>query len=169
VKYTPSEASKLIRTLKEKHEALERRERQTREFTAAIQEDIESVRPVYDYLQTQEMLKELEKKIRRVKHAVNRFNLETEVPGFDMTVDQLLVYLPQLNARRSRLAEMKDRLPKRRVNAVGYSDNYLIEYDYANYDIEDAERDYHKVSDELIRAQTALDLINSTAVIEIEL
>ena len=36
VKYTPSEASKLIRTLKEKHEALERRERQTREFTAAI-------------------------------------------------------------------------------------------------------------------------------------
>ena len=70
MKYTPSEASKLIRTLKEKHEALERRERQTREFTAAIQEDIESVRPVYDYLQTQEMLKELEKKIRRVKHAV---------------------------------------------------------------------------------------------------
>lgn len=65
MKYTPSEASKLIRTLKEKHEALERRERQTREFTAAIQEDIESVRPVYDYLQTQEMLKELEKKIRR--------------------------------------------------------------------------------------------------------
>lgn len=168
MKYTPSEASKLLRTLKDEHEALERRERQTREFTAAIQEDIESVRPVYDYQQTQEKLKELEEKIRRVKHAVNRFNLETEVPGFGMTIDQMLIYLPQLNDRKSRLGEMKDRLSKERIRAVGYSNNYLIEYNYANYDIEAAERDYRQVSEELVRAQTALDLINSTAAIDIE-
>lgn len=167
MRYTPSEASKLLRTLKDEHEALERRERQTCEFTAAIQEDTGSVRPAYDYREMQNRLKELEEKIRRVKHAVNRFNLETEVPGFHMTVDQMLVYLPQLTARKSRLAAMKERLPVERVSAVGYSNNYLIEYNYANYDIEDAERDYRETSEELIRAQTALDLINSTGTIEI--
>ena len=161
MRYTPSEASKLLRTLKDEHEALERRERQTCEFTAAIQEDTGSVRPAYDYREMQNRLKELEEKIRRVKHAVNRFNLETEVPGFHMTVD------PQLTARKSRLAAMKERLPVERVSAVGYSNNYLIEYNYANYDIEDAERDYRETSEELIRAQTALDLINSTGTIEI--
>ena len=125
------------------------------------------MRPAYDYRQMQKKLRELEEKIRNVKHAVNRFNLETEVPGFHMTVDKMLVYLPQLTARKSRLAAMKERLPMERVSAVGYSNNYLIEYNYANYDIEDAERDYRETAEELIRAQTALDLINSTETIEI--
>lgn len=38
----------------------------------------------------------------------------------------------------------------------------IVEYEYSNYDIKQAEADYAAVSDELARAQNALDAINSS-------
>jgi len=112
-------------------------------------------------MQVQNVLKKaaaLDTKIRAVKHAINRFNVEHEVPGFGMTIDQMLVYIPQLTRRKQKLLEMQDRLPKQRE--PGYGAN-IIDYSYANYDIGAARADYAKVSDELARAQTALDVANS--------
>ena len=45
----------------------------------------------------------------------------------------------------------------------------MIDYCYANYDIAAAKADYERVSEELATIQTALDLVNSTATMEIEL
>ena len=101
-----------------------------------------------------------------MKHAINTFNLTHEVPGFGMTVDMMLVYIPQLTRKKQRLSAMKDRLPKvREMTRVAG----IIEYSYANYDVEKAAEDFMKVSDELSRAQTALDVLNNSVKFEIDI
>ena len=168
MKYTSAVAAKLLRKLNEEVENLEAQEAKRREFNAAIGEDIETVRPAYDYADTQRKLKDLEKKIRMVKHTLNCFNSTTEVPGFGMTIDQLLVYIPQLSRRKQKLAMMSSCLPKERANVSGFG-GQIIDYRYANYDVEAVKADYQSVSDELAKAQTALDLVNTTMAMEIEI
>lgn len=136
-------------------------------FTAAIQENKEEVRPEYDYGTTQEQLLELERRIRSIKHEINLFNLNQLVPGFDMTVDQMLVYIPQLTARKNKLDRMRSRLPRERVQDSYSRNSTLVEYEYSNYDIQQAEADYNKVADELARAQNALDQVNATVSFEV--
>ena len=169
MKYTSAEAAKLLRRLNEEHAALLELERQSASFVAAVSEDIESIRPAYDLDAVQKKLAELEWKIRRVKHALNVFNSTHEVPGFGMTIDQLLVYIPQLSQRKMKLREMASVLPKARVKGRSAVNSAVIEYTYANYDVEAAKAAADAAADELARAQTALDRVNNTETMEIDL
>ncbi len=167
MKATSAEAAKILRQLRDELSAVLHREANTRSFLAALGEDVESARPEYDYAEAQAAILVLEEKIRKVKHAINVFNTVTQVPGFDMTIDEMLVYLPQLSERVSKLAAMKDALPKAR-ESTGYSrTGNVIDYRYANYDIRQAQADYTAAAELLARAQTALDLVNSTAQLEL--
>ena len=113
--YTSAEANKLLKKLNDEYTALLDKETRSRDFRAAMGEDVASVRPVYDYAETQARLAALEEKIRRLKHAINCFNTTHFVDGFDMTIDEMLVYIPQFTRRKNKLLEMKSRLPKERV------------------------------------------------------
>ncbi|MCI8512321.1 MAG: hypothetical protein HFE83_10070 [Lachnospiraceae bacterium] len=167
MRYTSSEANKLLRRLNEERDALLAKEQKSSTFLAAMGEDPETVRPEYEYQSTQEALNRLDEKIRTVKHAINAFNLEHVVLGFDMTIDQMLIYIPQLTAKKQKLARMKDRLPKQRErDAFNHSGN-IIDYSYANYELAAVEADYEAVSDALSKAQTALDVLNNTETMEI--
>lgn len=170
MKYTSAEAAKLLRKLNEEHCDIKYEENLTKEFVAAVGEEIEDVRPAYNYTETQERLNELESKIRIVKHAINSFNVKQEVPGTGMTIDQVLIYIPQLTERKRKLSAMQGCLPKKREDAKPFGRGAaVIDYRYANYDVLAARADYQKVSDELARVQTALDLVNSTETMEIDL
>ena len=164
---TSAMAAKYLKKLNEEHEALMRREKKTMTFTAVIQENREEVRPEYDYSAVQVQLLELERKIRTIKHEINLFNLNQSVPGFDMIVDQMLVYIPQLTARKNKLERMRSRLPRERVQDSYSRNSSLVEYEYSNYDIQQTEADYNKVADELARAQNALDQVNATVTFEV--
>ena len=166
---TSAIAAKQLRKLNDQRDALLAMEKKSRTFTAAIQEDAESVRPAYDYPATQKVLEEIERKIRKLKHTLNCFNSTYVIPEFEMTIDQMLVYIPQLTARKKKLDGMRSRLPKERVKESFGRGNNIIEYDYANYDISQAEADYNAVSDELARAQNALDTANATVLFEAEI
>ena len=169
MKMTSAQAAKELRKLNDQHEALLAMEKKARTFVISIQEEPESVRPDYDYASRQEELADLEEKIRQLKHAINTFNVSTEVPGFDMTIDQMLVYIPQLTARKKKLDYMRKKLPKERVE-TGYGRNTnLVEYTYANYDIAAAEADYIKTTDVLSAAQNALDTVNTSVEFEMEI
>ena len=85
-----------------------------------------------------------------------------------MTIDQMLIYIPQLTARKSKLSRMRSRLPKERVQSGISRMNGVVEYEYCNYDLKQAEAEYEFVADELARAQNALDMVNSTATFEAE-
>ena len=111
-KMTSAQAAKELRKLNDQHDALLARENKSREFVAAIQEDVEKIRPEYDYAGIQDELDRMERRIRALKHAINTFNLFQEVPGFGMTIDQMLVYIPQLTARKKKLDYMRKKLPR---------------------------------------------------------
>ena len=163
---TSAEANKLLREINEEMSSLNRMESQSTTFVAAVGEDVETARPVYDFAGTQARLDCLENKVRVIKHAINVFNATHTVPGFDLTIDQMLVYLPQLQARKSKLSAMKDTLPKARVNNRGTG--AIIEYKYANYDPAEVTAAYDRVSAELRRAQLGLDTVNTTETLELD-
>ena len=158
--YTSAEANKLLKKLNDEYAALLDKEVRSRDFRAAMGEDAESVRPAYDYAETQTRLAALEEKIRHLKHAINCFNATHIVDGFEMTIDEMLVYIPQLTRRKNKLFEMKSRLPRERVEEQYGRPSGIIDYRYANYDIAAVEADYDKTADELSHAQLALDAVN---------
>ena len=170
MKMTSAQAAKLLKKFNEEYVVIAELEDQTRTFNAALGENPDTVRPDYDYKKTQEKLAEVENKTRRLKHAINMFNTTHTVPGFDMTVDEMLVYIPQLTKRKEKLARMRATLPKSRVKSDRYGSNTnIIDYVYTNYDIEAVKADYEKVSDELSKAQTALDKLNNTETFDIDI
>ena len=166
---TSAEASKMLKKLQEEKNILLASERQSCMFNASLGEDVESVRPVYDYEETQRALDSCNRKIRALKHAINRFNISQTVGGSDMTIDQALVYIPQLTEMRGRLYDMQSRLPKQRTSVGGIGSNTVIDYRYTNYSVEKAKEDYIRVSDELRMIQTALDVVNTTVKMEFDL
>ena len=166
--YTSAEAAKLLRKLNSEFDAITRKEEKSREFLASVGEDPESVRPVYDQRETQEKLDLLEEKIRRLKHAINVFNTTTVVEGYGMTVDEMLVYIPQLTKKKEKLTAMSEVLPKARANEPFGRQSSVIDYRYANYDVEDVTSQLEKVSDELAAAQLALDGVNHSLKFEID-
>ncbi len=169
MKYTSAEANKLLKKLNEEKAMLLDNESRSATFSAALGEDVESVRPEYDYGETAEKLEALNASVRRVKHAINLFNTTHIVPGFDMTIDEMLVYIPQLTEKKARLLAMSSRLPKERKSVSGYGSNAVIDYLYANYDVSKAAKDYSAVSELLSKAQTALDIVNNTETMEIDI
>lgn len=167
MQYTSAQANKLLKKLTDEYAALRDKEERSKEFCAAMGEDPESVRPAYDYADTQRRMAELEQRIRRVKHAINLFNATHVVPGFDMTIDEMLVYIPQLTRRKNKLANMRARLPKERAEEKFGRQPAIIDYSYANYDIAAAEADYERAADALSRAQLALDAVNQRDTFEL--
>lgn len=169
MKYTSAQANKLLSKLKEEYAALQQNEKDSFKFVAALNEDPESVRPQYDYAQMQKDMRELEARIRKVKHAINQFNVSTRIEEFDMTIDEMLVYIPQLTVLKQRLGVMKGKLPKARVQQKYGGNSNIIDYEYINYDLEEVRKDYDIISDELSRAQLALDTLNNSAEFELNI
>ena len=97
-KCTSAEAAKILRRLRLEKDAIESKEmRQTTYVSTADPSDMALARPDYDYAKTQKTLQEYDHRILTIRHALNLFNLTTEVPGTGMTIDQVLIYLPQLS------------------------------------------------------------------------
>ncbi len=166
MRYTSSEANKLLKGLEARIADLKKREDKSRSFHVASTEDPETLRPAYDLTETQKQIAALEQDVRTVKHAINVFNVTHTLPGFDeMTIDQALVYLPQLSGRVRKLQDMAAALPRERVESFGSN---IIDYVIANYDIADAEEAYHAEQDKLRALQLALDAANSTDTMEID-
>ena len=168
MKCTSAEAGKLLKKLADEQASIILRENNGKEFLAAVGEDLESVRPDYDFVATQAALEEVETKIRKVKHALNVFNSTTVIPEFNITIDEMLVLIPQLTAQKNRLARMKDKLPKvREQGRMNVSS--ILDYRYLNYDVKEVAAEYEKTADLLAKAQNALDAVNMAKTLEVTL
>ncbi len=166
MKLTSAQAAKLLRKLREERDALLRQEQRSYVFNATASENIEDVRPDYDYRQVNNKLEELDSRIRVIRHALNTFNINTVVPETGMTIDTLLMYIPYLTDKKNKLTAMAARLPKERASVRGY-DQGIVDYVIVNYPLDEVKRDLEQVTDELSKAQLALDYINSTVELEI--
>ena len=169
MKYTSAQANKLLKKLNETQNAILKKEGMSKEFLASLGEDIECIRPAYNFIETNKELNTLNEQIRKVKHAINVFNVETVIPDFDITIDEALVLIPQLTQLKAKLASMKDKLPKMREQGVYSRNSGIVEYRYLNYDITEVEKEFEKVSENLTKLQTELDVVNNANLMDIEL
>lgn len=167
MKLTSAEANKMIRALRDQHRLLLMQEENVVSFIAATTENIEEVRPSYSYEETSAKFDEIERKIRKIKHALNVFNATTVVDGFDMTIDEMLVFLPQTSERLRKLEDMLAKPEKARAMNTGRTS--IIEYEYLNYDLQKVQEDYDALMDLKNRALTALDVVNNTVPFEAEI
>ena len=166
MKYTSAEANKLLKTLEKKREKKAGKEKKVAKFTVSSTENVEELRPGYDFADTQQQLAKIDEDIRKVKHAINVFNVTHEIPGFDgVTIDQALIWLPQMNIEAKKLAAMAESIERERVESFRTT---IIDYVIANYDIEEAEKAYDEMRDKLNKLQLALDVANTTQTIEID-
>ena len=169
MKYTSAQANKLLKKLNDDYLALSKKEDLSKEFLVSLGENVDFIRPEYDFMSVYQELKSLEVKIRKVKHALNVFNTQTVIPEFNMSIDEMLVYIPQLSKTKLKLSSMKGKLPKMREQGAYARSSAIVEYRYINYDIKQVEKEYEKVCEELTKAQLALDLANNSYEMEIEI
>ena len=125
-------------------------------------------KPEYDYVQMNQNIMMLDMKIRRIRHAVNVFNTTTVLPNLNLTIDEALVKMAQLNNRKAVLDIMRKRLPKERINSFGSFNKSIVEYQYVNYDLEQVKKDYQEITEEIMKIQLALDICNQTMTFEVE-
>ena len=169
MKVNSAVANKMLKKITEEYEALKVKEAHSKDFLASVNENPDSIRPKYDFSKTQAELYALEEKIRKIKHALNKFNVNTLIPEFGINIDEMLVLIPQLTKQKAKLGAMKDRLPKMREKVVGYGANGVIDYRYINYDIDEVQKEYQLVSEKLTKAQLALDNINTSIEFELDI
>ena len=160
MKMTSAQANKKLKQMNAELSLLIRTEQQSCIFRAAVGENVDEVRPEYEYHHMQLAIDTLNGKIRKLKHSINVFNTITEIPGQHCTIDEALVKISQLTQKVNRLVKMCSRLPRERAD-----DNYrsnIIDYVILNYDRNDAAMDYQNTQEELAELQTALDTVNNT-------
>jgi len=165
---TSAAASKMIKTLQEDKMYLLEIEENASTYIKVV--GYEDIKPTYNYEEVRAELVNIDRKIAHIKHALNLFNCTTKLPGFDITIDEGLVRMAQLNKEKTRLDVMRKRLPISRMKAVGFGEsNSLVEYVCTNYDIEIVQKDYMEVSEQIKRIQLALDDVNQTIEFQLDL
>lgn len=166
---TSASANKLMKKFNEDKEYWLAREKERQTYISATDE--EPVIPEYDYAEVAGKIAEIDDKILRIKHAINRTNAtNTLVIGTEtMTIDMILVKMAQLNNRKSVLAVMRKRQPKARVHDVLSARKSAPEYEYINYDLETVNRDYERIDAEIMEMQLALDRYNQTVTFEVDI
>ena len=167
MKLTSAEANKLIKQIRDEIALIRAQEMNGYRFVAATIEDPEEVRPKYRFSETTAEMNVREEKIRRIKHALNFFNASTKPDGVDMTIDELLVWLPQVRVRLSKLSDMLAEPEKERVSNSGRTS--IIEYEYANYDYDEVRREFDALTERKNKALTALDVANNTRQFDVEI
>lgn len=167
-KFTSASANKYLKSLQEEKDFLLATEKGTCEYTCAAGEEADP--PLYSYNDTSQALDEIDEKMLLVRHAIHQFNIQTLLPQHGISIDEALIRMAQLSNKKSRLSSLRRKAQKAR-NRGGFfmRETTVVEYTYANYDVEKAGTDYKEVCSKIEALQLELDLINQTHSFEIEL
>ena len=168
-KMTSAYANKTLRMLEEKKQYLLDKESQGK--TYVVTDGDEPVVPDYDYPKVKKEIEEIDLKVMGIKHAINVSNSTNKIKIRDTlyTIDEVLVRMAQLNKRVYILNSMRKTQEKRRLNTHFGAANKVTEYEYANYDIKEANRDYEDMSLLISEMQLGLDEYNNTVQFEVDI
>ena len=126
-------------------------------------EDPSAKKPEYDYVETWNQLMEYDDSIRSVKHAINSFSVSRYVPEYDMTLDELEMYLEDLDRRFNTLKELGDAHPIKRTIV-----NRSVRHTIANYDLKQARKDSERLDDERRKVRRIISEIKESEEFENE-
>lgn len=163
MKVTSAEAKKLLHQYEDEYLKIINDEKKKHTFRCAVGENVNDCKTEYYFEETQKRIDELNKRIMKLRHAINLFNIFTEVKG-DMTIDQVLVRLPQLTSQKLKLDGMRKIPSKERYSISGS----IIDYTYTAYDPAEADAKYKEICNEIQELQLALDRINNTMTFEVK-
>lgn len=164
---TSAAANKMLRQLQDEKEYLLSIDNESSTYMRVSGYDEQ--KPDYDYEGIIKDISEINDKICRIKHVINRFNCTTMLPDLDITVDMALIQMAQLNKEKDRLDKMRKRLPVQRYKDAYRPSGSLVEYTCINYDLDKVKADYNDVCDKIRKIQMGLDYINQTEKFELEI
>lgn len=172
MKVTSALANKLLIQLKGEKEIYTQRELDSN--TYVVSEGETPSIPEYNFLENNESIDEIDIKIMKLKHAINLTNTlsKIDVEGKTYSVDEILIRMAELNQRMKFYDELRRKLPKQRLDSRRYisrNNSNAVEFQYANFKIEDAKSEFEKVQKEIIALQLALDKFNQTYEFDVEL
>ena len=156
---------KEIKKLQEEKIKLLEKDRTTQYVTYATEEELLDVS--YDYEKMSNNLDWYDNEIRRLKVLLANSNNTTIVEGFDMNLNEALIYLAQLKLKEKRLNNMSNReqFYRGHCSIFGKSTD-CVEYTKALYDVEKASNDLKEIKDTIIALQMAIDRTNLSNMIE---
>ncbi len=170
MKMTSALACKLVAQLKSEKETYLTRESDSSTYTVAAGE--EPFVPTFDFEGNNALIAAIDEKVMRIKHALNLANATSSIEVGEKTysVDEILIRMAQLSARKTVYDEFRKRLPKERSSlTVRFaSKRDAVEFVYANYDIAKAQAAFEQVEREIIALQLALDKHNQTFEFEVD-
>ena len=126
-------------------------------------EDSSAKKPEYDYEETWNQLMEFDDSIRSAKHTINSFSVSHYVPEYNMTLDELEMYLEDLDRRFNTLKELGDAHPIKRTIV-----NRSVRHTIANYDLKQARKDSERLDDECRKVRRIISEIKESEVFENE-
>ncbi len=163
--FTSASANKLLKKLADDKMMLLKQESEDCTYRCYKNEEPEI--PEYDYDKTSSQLREIDKKERKIRHAIHKFNMTTTLDDTNMTIDEALILLAQMSNEHMRLARLRKKNPVTRLGASYLKDS--IEFEYANYNVKQTREDYKKLEDEIYDLQLKIDTCNQTIPFEVEL
>lgn len=126
-------------------------------------EDSSAKKPEYDYEETLNQLMEFDDSIRSAKHTINSFSVSHYVPEYNMTLDELEMYLEDLDRRFNTLKELGAAHPIKRTIV-----NRSVRHTIANYDLKQARKDCERLDDERRKVRSIISEIKESEEFENE-
>lgn len=126
-------------------------------------EDPSAKKPEYDYEETWNQLMEFDDSIRSAKHTINSFSVSHYVPEYNMTLDELEMYLEDLDRRFNTLKELGAAHPIKRTIV-----NRSVRHTIANYDLKQARKDCERLDDERRKVRRIISEIKESEEFENE-
>ena len=163
MKMNSDTASKLIKNLQSEIDMLLRAEK--RDCTYSHSPSETPIVPEYSFSDTQKRLEELRGNRAAQRHAVSRFNIETKVPGFDITVDEALGHMSRLNEDKRRLSSLASIPEITRSREYGSKEPDLVHRNFSNEEVQAA---YKETCDQLMRIQQAINVANLTIEFDVD-
>ncbi len=170
MKMTSAFANKMLKKLNEDKEFYRNRENEGCTYIAALDE--EPLIPDYDYAEVAAKIMEIDEKTVKLKHAINTVNIMNRITvgEREMSVDEILVAMAQLNQRKSFLDRLRKMQPKTRISSGMMSSRKTApEYQYINFDPALITKEYERVDAQISEMQIALDRFNQTFEFEVEI
>lgn len=164
--FTSASAGKYLKALEDRKSYVLRVERQGSTYECAVGEEPEP--PAYDYRATRDEVASINAEVLAVRHALHVFNNSTVLPKCGLTIDEALIRLAMLGRERDIVSSMRAIPAKKRIGASGWRSSGEIEHEYANFDPEEAGRDYITLESEIADLQLEIDLANQTNTFEVD-
>jgi len=120
----------------------------------------------YDFGVTRGAVKDIDTKTRQLRHKLHLANATVQVPEFGITIGECIILMAQLGKEKALLARMARREKKER-RQPGFGST--VEWAVLNYDKDECRTKLKEVGDEITSLQMAIDRINLTHMVEVEI